>query len=127
MELFCPVSLGEILDKISVLRIKLARIKDASKLPFINQELDRLNEKVRDIAGCEQFIAELTVHNTVIWDVEDALRMMERKKQFDAEFIELARSAPIQECKPSLSCVFLTGQCAHDVRVAKMPKSQIDQ
>src|SRR5579862_6923825 len=93
MELYCAVSLGEILDRISILRIKLARIKDTTKNQHVRHELERLNALIKDIPDCEQYIADLTVHNTVIWDVEDQLRNKERLKLFDSEFVELARLA----------------------------------
>jgi hypothetical protein len=93
MEFSCSVSLGEVLDKISILRIKLDRIKDAAKVAHIRTELDRLVAQLGDAATYEPYIAELTVHNTVIWDVEDVLRLKEKNQIFDAEFIQMARRA----------------------------------
>jgi len=93
MELRCPVSVGEVLDKISILRIKAARIKDGAKLPHVRHELERLTSVLEEPDKYEAFIAQLTEHNMVIWDVEDALRLKEANGQFDAEFIALARKA----------------------------------
>jgi hypothetical protein len=93
MELFCPVSVGELLDKISILRIKAARIRDGDKLAHVRHELERLTAVLDEPGKYETLIAQLTEHNMVIWDVEDALRLKEAHGQFDAEFIALARKA----------------------------------
>ena len=93
MQLLCPVSLGEVLDKISILRIKQQRIKDTAKLEHVNNELGALTRLIGERAEFEPFLRELTEHNMVIWDVEDALRRKERDREFDADFIELARRA----------------------------------
>ena len=74
MQLSCPVSLGEVLDKISILRIKQQRIKDLAKLQHVTNELDALTRLIDKPAEFEPFLRELAEHNTVIWDVEDALR-----------------------------------------------------
>ncbi len=93
MELLCAVSLGEVLDKVSVLRIKQARIKDPAKLQHVHTELDRLTTLLGDISQYETFLNDLTKYNTIIWDVEDELRAKEKLGQFDAKFVELARAA----------------------------------
>jgi hypothetical protein len=93
MELNCPVSIGEVLDKISVLRIKLARIKDESKLLHVRTELEKLIGLFPDMGPYEPYLQRLMEHNTVIWDVEDALRLKEKRKEYDAQFIQLARQA----------------------------------
>ena len=93
MELSCPVSLGELLDKISILRIKLARIKDPAKLVHIKLELDRLTGFLGDLTPYEDFLAQFAVHNGVIWDAEDVLRRKEKNGEFDQVFIESARKA----------------------------------
>jgi hypothetical protein len=93
MELNCPVSLGEVLDKISILRIKSERIKDAGKLAHVRHELARLTAVLGDASQYETFLKDLYEHNTVIWDVEDQLRLKERKGEFDAAFAQLARKA----------------------------------
>ena len=93
MEFSCSVSLGEVLDKISILRIKLDRIKDPAKLGHVRHELDRLVAQLGDAKVYEPYIAQLTEHNTVIWDVEDVLRLKEKSQIFDAEFVSMARRA----------------------------------
>ena len=99
-ELLVPVSPGEVIDKITILRIKAARILDPSKLPNVQRELELLDSTWRaslygraDIAR-EQ--AGLQAVNERLWDIEDRIRDKERAKSFDAAFIELARSVYIE-------------------------------
>jgi hypothetical protein len=92
MDILCPVSLGEALDKISILRIKLARIADPAKLAHVRQELDRLTAAVGDLHPYEAFLRELEEVNGKLWDIEDKIRLKEKAKQFDEEFVALARS-----------------------------------
>jgi len=90
-----PVSYGELLDKITILEIKAARIDDADKLRNVRHELDLLGrtwtEKVgeRDIGDARQ---RLKAVNEKLWVIEDDIRAKEAAKTFDEEFIELARS-----------------------------------
>ncbi len=91
-----PVSPGELLDKITILRIKAARIADAGKLANVRRELSLLEEIwQRAAAGRSDLEADetaLTEVNTALWDIEDAIRAKEAARQFDAGFVELARS-----------------------------------
>ena len=92
-----PVSIGELVDKITILRIKSRRIKDKQKLININNELNQLitifsKLEIPDILF--EFV-ELEDINRKLWDIEDDIREKERSKQFDEEFIELARSVYI--------------------------------
>ena len=90
------VSNGEILDKITILVIKSKKITDPIKLKNINNELDEL-QPFLDVVGYESnstvnsLVKELESVNEMLWDVEDKLRDKERSKQFDDEFIKLAR------------------------------------
>ena len=90
------VSNGEILDKITILVIKSKMITDPTKLKNINNELDELKPFL-DIVGYESnttvnsLVKELESVNEKLWNVEDKLRDKERSKQFDDEFIKLAR------------------------------------
>jgi len=90
------VSNGEILDKITILVIKSKMIADPTKLKNINNELDELKPFL-DIVGYESnstvnsLVKELESVNEKLWNVEDKLRDKERSKQFDDEFIKLAR------------------------------------
>ena len=92
MDILCPVSLGEVLDKISILRIKRGKIKDPAKVAHVEVELERLTRAAGDRRPYEEFLRELQKVNEELWDVEDAIRIKEREQQFDAEFVALARS-----------------------------------
>ncbi len=94
-----PVSPGELLDKITILRIKQARIQDAAKLRNVTLELELLENTWRE-AGCggvELAREERALHavNEKLWDIEDRIREKEALQTFDREFIELARSVYI--------------------------------
>jgi hypothetical protein len=91
-----PVSYGELIDKITILEIKSAQIRDAAKLANVRTELDLLNatwaahHASRTDIATER--AQLLAVNQALWDIEDHIRVKEKAKAFDAEFIELARS-----------------------------------
>ena len=91
MEILVPVSLGELYDKISILIIKKEKITDPEKLKNIQKELDTLQDIAEkyDIDG--EFHTSLYVINLKLWDVEDSLRIKEKKLNFDTDFIRLAR------------------------------------
>ena len=90
-----PVSLGELVDKISILHIKNINIKDDEKLKLIREELELLNQtlnkhiKNNDI---QNYLDSLIEINSKLWVIEDDIRDCERNKKFDQTFIELARS-----------------------------------
>ena len=91
------VSNGELLDKISILEIKLHKIKDTEKLINIQKEFDELNPLCKKLF--EQFGGELQNHylelakiNGQLWDIEDEIREYEKNKDFGGKFTELARS-----------------------------------
>lgn len=89
-----PVSVGELFDKITILRIKAERIGDAAKEANVRRELEALEavaQAVPGSAGLDALIAELHAINAGLWDVEDGKRRHEREGRFDAAFIELAR------------------------------------
>lgn len=91
-----PVSPGELLDRITILRIKAERIVDAVKLANVRHELSRLERTWetaarRDVNLAEE-VAALRRVNERLWDTEDRIRERERTRSFDAGFIELARS-----------------------------------
>ena len=88
------VSIGEIVDKLSILNIKKDNIVDEVKLENISKEYLYLHEIVfakLNISYDDEYLILLEV-NKLLWDVEDKLRDKERSKEFDSEFIELARS-----------------------------------
>ena len=90
-----PVSLGELVDKISILHIKNINIKDDEKLKLIREELGLLNQtlnkhiKKNDI---QNYLDSLIEINSKLWVIEDDIRDCERNKKFDQTFIDLARS-----------------------------------
>ena len=90
-----PVSLGELLDKISILIIKEKNIADTQKQYHIKNELDSLNKTLEDSISRSQvkeYIEKLIEINSKLWLIEDDIRDCERKKQFDQKFIDLARA-----------------------------------
>ena len=95
-DILIPVSPGELLDKITILRIKAARMTDAVKLDNVRVELALL-ERVWHECGCAarsgaDDAAALQSVNEQLWDIEDRIRAKEYSRSFDAEFIELARA-----------------------------------
>ena len=105
-EILVPVSPGEVLDKITILRIKAARITDAAKLANVTRELELLERTwaaspygAKDVAKDE---AALQAVNERLWDIEDRIRDKERASSFDAGFIELARAVYIENDERAL-------------------------
>ena len=103
MQLQVPVSVGEVLDKITILQIKLAHISDANKRVNIQYELDALLPLVAgDVFTTDEMqglMAELKSVNEALWDIEDDIREKEAAKSFDAEFIKLARAVYVTNDK----------------------------
>jgi Family of unknown function (DUF6165) len=95
-DILVPISPGELLDKITILRIKQARILDAGKLANVKAELALLEQTWRDCGGAAHDLAQderaLQDVNERLWDIEDRLRDKEAKQSFDRDFIELARA-----------------------------------
>jgi hypothetical protein len=90
------VSIGEIVDKLSILRIKKNNITDENKLVNINKEYDYLYHKVFQELKIETSdFYEMVMVNEILWGVEDSIRNKERNKEFDQDFIEMARSVYI--------------------------------
>lgn len=95
-----PASPGEVLDKLTILDIKLDRIGDAAKRANVAREHAALTEawgaalasRAEQLPQLAEHRAALRAVNEALWDVEDALREHERRAEFDARFIELARS-----------------------------------
>ena len=90
-----PISLGELVDKISILLIKQKNINDKSKILHVNKELDYLKSTLEKKIKKEEinnYLDQLVKINSELWTIEDDIRECERKKIFDQTFIELARS-----------------------------------
>ena len=94
------ISVGELLDKISILEIKKVKIKDSEKLLNVTKELELLSkkaEKYRALGSSEydDFMSSLLETNNKLWEIEDEIRIHEKEKQFNENFIELARKVYI--------------------------------
>jgi len=94
------ISNGELLDKISILELKMLRIEDEKKLVNIKEEFYKLNPLVVGLfeqydSQLQNYYLELAKINGKLWDIEDWIRDCEREKRFDKEFVELARSVYI--------------------------------
>lgn len=97
-----PISCGEILDKISILEIKQKNIIDSNKLRNISLELEFLKKESEDIfkkENIKHLYKELKEVNEKLWQIEDLVRLKEKQKIFDEEFIDLARSVYITNDK----------------------------
>ena len=109
MKINAPISLGELMDKISILSIKKDKIIDKSKINLIEDELNLLNKSISIIINKNKdrqieilsLMDDLKKINSELWDIEDKLRECERKKFFDQSFIELARSVYLTNDKRS--------------------------
>ena len=103
MQLQVPVSVGEVLDKITILQIKLAYISDSAKRVNVQNELNALLPLVAGDAfttnQMQGLVAELKAVNEALWDIEDDIREKEAAKSFDAEFIKLARAVYVTNDK----------------------------
>ena len=87
------VSNGEIIDKLTILQIKLERISDKEKLKNLRREFDELSKVTSSILGTsDPLYKSLYEVNCELWDIEDHIRDLERKKDFGKDFIETARS-----------------------------------
>jgi len=97
------VSNGDLVDKVSILRIKLERISSSEKLFNIKKEFDLLYDKMASIAITEESAEyqRLLEINKRLWDIEDRIRYKESEKKFDDEFIDLARQVYIENDKRS--------------------------
>jgi len=96
MAIRVDVSVGEFLDKLSILEIKSERIADPAKLAHVRRELETLRAawaaSPYATADLGDDYAELAALNRTLWDIEDRIRGMEAGGRFDAAFVELARS-----------------------------------
>jgi hypothetical protein len=95
-EVLVPLSPAELLDKITILRIKVARIQDAAKLANVKLELSLLEQAWKDSGAAAHDVAlderALENVNERLWDIEDRIRDKEARQTFDREFIDLARA-----------------------------------
>ena len=89
-----PISLGELVDKISILIIKQKNIVDKAKLEYVNKEFEYLQKTLIKYVQQEEinkYLNDLVLINSKLWKIEDDIRECERNKKFDQKFIDLAR------------------------------------
>ena len=92
--IYIPVSVGELIDKLSILQVKKNKISNEVKLTLVNKEFEllyNLSSVYLDSNEIETLYHQLCEVNEKLWDVEDELRILETKKSFESDFIELAR------------------------------------
>jgi len=93
-----PISLGELIDKISILIIKEKKITDEKKNNLIRKELTLLKKTLNEAANnnsINNYLNQLIDVNSTLWKIEDEIRDCEKNKKFNQKFIELARSVYI--------------------------------
>jgi len=98
---YVPVSISELYDKYTILQIKEERISNETKLILVKKELEYLKTYVDNFNLDELLIKEIKEINEQLWDIEDKIRDKERAKEFDNEFIDLARNVYITNDKRS--------------------------
>ncbi len=96
MRIEIPVSFGELIDKLTILEIKKSKITNKEKLKKIQLEYELLNKKYQTILNDRKelqiFYEALLKVNNKLWEIEDKIRIFENNKEFNDEFIDLARS-----------------------------------
>ena len=89
-----PVSVGELIDKLSILHVKQTKITNEEKLEYVNKEFELLynmSSNYLEQPEIESLYHQLVDINTKLWDIEDKLRVLESEKRFEGEFVDLAR------------------------------------
>tara|TARA_Y200000002_G_C22401147_1_gene545695 strand:- start:116 stop:496 length:381 start_codon:yes stop_codon:yes gene_type:complete len=94
MEIQIPISVGELIDKITILEIKIEKVNNQIKKINIKKELTELTKIFNDLKNTEldPLYRQLKIINKKLWDIEDEIRVHEKNNNFNDEFIELARS-----------------------------------
>ena len=100
MEIQINISVGELIDKITILQIKKEKIADIEKVKKVSYELKLLENSLNSFQKSKKeelrdLMDELKIINQKLWTIEDNIRLLEKKKKFKSEFIELARSVYI--------------------------------
>ena len=94
-KILTEISAGELLDKMTILEIKLDKIRDKENLLEVSKEYESLKEtknlNIKLTKNLEKLIIQLKEINLKLWDIEDKLRICEKNKDFGEKFIELAR------------------------------------
>ena len=122
-KILVEVSVGELLDKISMLEIKKKKIKDLEKLKFINDEYnilkDQLNKNVKSNEKLEKLFQSLKEINAKLWVIEDAKRLCEKNSDFGDKFIKLSRDIHFlndERAKIKLEINNLTGSKIKEIK-----------
>ena len=122
-KIIVEVSIGELLDKISILEIKQEKIKDPEKLRFISNEhsilKDQLDNNVKSDDKLNKLFQSLKEINAKLWTIEDDKRMCEKEKKFDEKFIKLSRDVHFlndDRAKIKLEINNLTGSTIKEIK-----------
>ena len=122
MEILINISVGELIDKITILQIKKDKITNLEKVKKVNYELELLENSLNSIKTSKtkelrDLMSELKIINQKLWVIEDDIRLLEKNKKFESEFIELARS------------VYITNDERFDVknRINKLFSSDVEE
>ena len=122
-KILVEVSVGELLDKISILEIKKEKIKDNEKLKFINEEhsilKDQLNKNVKSDQKLNELFETLKKINAKLWIIEDDKRQCEKDKDFTEKFIKLSRDVHFlndERAKIKLEINNLTGSKIKEIK-----------
>ena len=122
-KILVEVSVGELLDKITILEIKKERIKDSEKLKFIDSEYnvlrEQLDKNVKNSEKLKNFFQSLKEINSKLWDIEDDKRMCEKNSDFGEKFIKLSRDVHFlndERAKIKLEINNLTGSQIKEVK-----------
>ena len=97
-----PISVGELIDKLSILRVKSLKIKNPEKLSFVNKEFEllyNLSSEFLNNSEIESLYHKLVDINSFLWEIEDRIRELEYENKFDDEFIQVARKVYITNDK----------------------------
>lgn len=93
-----PISVGELIDKLTILRVKQTKITDKQKLDYVNKEFNLLYDMSKiylEKPEIDSLYHNLIDINLKLWDIEDRLRVLESESRFGGEFIDFARSVYI--------------------------------
>ena len=122
-KIIVEVSVGELLDKISILEIKKEKIKDAEKLKFINNEhsilKNQLDENIKSDEKLNNLYQSLKEINSKLWVIEDDKRQCEKDKDFGEKFIKLSRDVHFlndDRAKIKLEINNLTGSAIKEIK-----------
>ena len=133
-KIIIEVSIGELLDKISILEIKQGKIKDPEKLKFINKEhsilKDQFEKNVKSDNKLNNLYKSLKEINAKLWIIEDDKRQCEKDKDFSDKFIKLSRDVHFlndDRAKIKLEinnhCLLYTSPSPRDSELSRMPSS----